>query len=300
MKRNPTVTIGIPAYNEEANIGFLLHDILKQNRGNFIFEKIIIYSDGSTDKTVAISNNIKNKLIKIINAHERHGKVFGLKKIFQELKSDILVIFDADIRLKNKRVIEKLIKPFYEDSNVALVGGSSKPYLPKTFFEKAVYSTFLVFYETRNQIKGGHNIFGCTGHILGMRKEFTKEIRFPKIINEDDFLYFSCISKGYIFRHVKEAEVFYKLPANLSDYLRQVFRSDPEAVSQNFTKYFGDLVRKEYHRGFLFYAKNVFKVFKKNPIGVAYISIVNLFCKPLFPIISRQYKLNWYTAKSTK
>ena len=38
------VTIGIPAYNEEANIAFLLEDILKQRQETFQLKKILVIS----------------------------------------------------------------------------------------------------------------------------------------------------------------------------------------------------------------------------------------------------------------
>jgi glycosyltransferase involved in cell wall biosynthesis len=48
MKKNMTVTIGIPAYNEAANITSLLMALLAQNTPNFKLESIIVASDGST------------------------------------------------------------------------------------------------------------------------------------------------------------------------------------------------------------------------------------------------------------
>lgn len=47
-----TVTIGIPAYNEEQNIGHLLVNIFNQSTSIAILDEIIIVSDGSTDNTI--------------------------------------------------------------------------------------------------------------------------------------------------------------------------------------------------------------------------------------------------------
>jgi len=51
MKKLITVSIGIPAYNEEANIGKLLSSLIKQKEAGFIIKEIIVVSDQSTDKT---------------------------------------------------------------------------------------------------------------------------------------------------------------------------------------------------------------------------------------------------------
>ena len=56
--RKPTVTIGIPAYNESANIGRLINDVLGQKQNHFRLAKIIVVSDCSSDATVSIVKKI--------------------------------------------------------------------------------------------------------------------------------------------------------------------------------------------------------------------------------------------------
>ena len=48
----PTVTVAISAYNEEGNINYFLKSVIKQKIKNFTLKKILVISDGSTDKTV--------------------------------------------------------------------------------------------------------------------------------------------------------------------------------------------------------------------------------------------------------
>lgn len=45
------VSIGIPAYNEERNIGRLLTAILNQKTQSVNISQIVVVSSGSTDKT---------------------------------------------------------------------------------------------------------------------------------------------------------------------------------------------------------------------------------------------------------
>ena len=58
--KKPTLSIGIPAFNEEANIYFLLKDLLSQKMDQFNLERIIVNSDGSTDDTIEQVKRIKN------------------------------------------------------------------------------------------------------------------------------------------------------------------------------------------------------------------------------------------------
>src|SRR3989344_6102920 len=109
-----TVTIGIPAHNEEKNIKALLRGILAQFRGNFVIKSIIVLCDGCTDDTVKIAENIAqtNKIIKVINDGNHKGKSTRLNQLYEMTESDILISFDADVKLGHKNVINELVKHF--------------------------------------------------------------------------------------------------------------------------------------------------------------------------------------------
>ena len=72
--KRPSVIVGIPAYNEEANILFLLNSILAQKQQNFNIMEILVVSDGSTDRTIKLVKSLKNKKIKTFNDLKRLGK----------------------------------------------------------------------------------------------------------------------------------------------------------------------------------------------------------------------------------
>lgn len=294
-----SVTVGISAYNEEKNIQNILRDILAQTQSNWSLKEVLVYCDGCTDKTQERAHAVDSKIITAIDDHKRLGKVGRVNQLFQDAKGDIIIIFDADLKLANKKVIDEIVTKF-SDTNATVVGGNTQPFAPQTFFETAVYTTFQVFEESRKQMKNGNNIFGCNGGCIALRRKFAKSIEIPNVINEDDFIYFTCISQGLTFIHAPKAVVYYKLPKKLKDYLKQSFRSDPEAVSLNFSKYFGELVDEEYYRPKSFMIKAIAKVFLQYPFATLYIIAIKALLIPLYPIISKRYKLEWYTAKSTK
>lgn len=84
------IGIGIPAFNEEKNIGTI---ILKLQN---MYENILVCDDGSSDLTAEISE----KLGAIVVKHEKNkGYGAAIKTIFEkakELDFDVLVTFDAD------------------------------------------------------------------------------------------------------------------------------------------------------------------------------------------------------------
>lgn len=299
-QNNLSVTVGIAAYNEEKNIANILQDILSQKQTNWTLKEIIVVSDGSHDKTVKRAKSVKSDKIQVYKDNQRKGKPQRIGEIFVKTRGEIIVIFDADIKLKNDNVINNLIAPFYKNIKTMLVGGNTRPFPPKNFLQRGIYATFKVFDESRLYKNNGNNIFGCNGGCLAVRKTFADQIKFPNVLNEDDFLYFSCLSKGYNFRHVREAVVFYKMPLTTKDHMKQTLRSSPEAITLNYKKYFGKTVATEYSRPSAFYIKSILKTFLKDPLPTTYIVIVNFFTHKIIPLVTKNYKLSWYTAKSTK
>jgi cellulose synthase/poly-beta-1,6-N-acetylglucosamine synthase-like glycosyltransferase len=294
------ITVGIPAYNEEHNILNVLKGIYSQKQTSWELLEVIVLCDGCTDNTAKKARNFSKNKLKVIDDKLRIGKTQRLNQLFKMATGEIIVMFDADIRFSDKEVINNLIQPLIGENEVLLVGGNSKPFNPKNFVQKAVYSTFKVFYQSRLNIKNGHNIFGATGSILAIKKQLAKEIVMPKIVNEDAYIYLTCLKKGFKFKYVDNAVIYYKLPTNFPDYIKQLFRSNPEAVEAELYKYFGNLVYSEFKRPFKFYVFYVLKELVRNPFGVLSIIIINLICRPLHNIVIKHYKLSWFTSPSTK
>ena len=109
------ITIGIPAYNEEKNIASIIIKLKK------IAQKIIVCDDGSTDLT----GEIAQKLGAIVISHPKNlGYGSGIRSIFQkakEIKSDILVTFDADGQ-HQVQDIEKVIEPILKNKADIVIG----------------------------------------------------------------------------------------------------------------------------------------------------------------------------------
>ncbi|MEN9328011.1 MAG: glycosyltransferase [Chitinophagales bacterium] len=292
------VSVGLSLFNEANNIAGVLRGILSQKPHGWELNEILLYNDGSTDATIQEIKKVKSPLIKLINDGNRKGKTFRLSQMFQDFSGDLLLMFDGDISFVGTDVITRMAESF-DDPKVMLVGGNSTPFPPRNFFQKCVNTTFDVFYRSRKYIKDGNNIFGCTGSILGIRNILAKKITLPEIINEDAYIYLYCMSTGYAFAYQDNAKVLYMLPTNLRDYLRQAFRSHPEAVEIELKKYFGELVDKEFHRPLKFYVKSVLITFLKHPVEVISMVVIHMLCKPFYSIISSRYKLSWFTATST-
>jgi biofilm PGA synthesis N-glycosyltransferase PgaC len=85
------ITIGIPAYNEEKNIGTLLTALLMQEQKRTKISEIIVVSSGSTDRTDEIVkeySNIDDRTI-LIRQPQRRGKASAINEILKASTNDI-------------------------------------------------------------------------------------------------------------------------------------------------------------------------------------------------------------------
>lgn len=96
-----TITILIPAYNEEAVLPQLfsrLHDLQKSTKKHQ-FEFLFI-NDGSSDQTLSMIKQEakKNPAVSYINLSRNFGKELGMLAGFDYAKGDAVVVIDADLQ----------------------------------------------------------------------------------------------------------------------------------------------------------------------------------------------------------
>ncbi|MDP1728701.1 MAG: glycosyltransferase family 2 protein [archaeon] len=111
MYKNPLVSVIIPTYNEEEEIGHCLKSLNEQSFQNF---EIIIIDDGSTDKTCEIVRKFKNVAL-LKGKHKGSG--FSRNLGARQAKGKILIFIDADMTF-DKDYIKNLIKPIFKDKNI--------------------------------------------------------------------------------------------------------------------------------------------------------------------------------------
>jgi len=116
-----TLSIIIPAYNEEKTILQILNLIKKVNLGKYSIKKeIIVVSDGSVDNTVKLAKSVKG--VKVIEKTKNRGKGAAVRTGIQNSNGDIIIIQDADLEY-NPEEYYKIIKPIL-DGKAKVVYGS--------------------------------------------------------------------------------------------------------------------------------------------------------------------------------
>ncbi len=223
MKKNKTLTIGIPAYNEEANIAVLIAKILNQKERDFNIKKIIISSDGSTDKTVEAAKSLKSSVVDVLNNKERKGIARGLNQIIKGCNSDILVTLDADIDVSDPEFLYKLINPIIK-SGADLTSSAIAATQPSTFYGKVIFVSTLLKNILFEIFKKGHNIYTCHGLARGYSHRLYKNLTFPTSVGNDMYSYLKCASENFDYRYAPTAVAWYKLPENYKDHKHQSTR----------------------------------------------------------------------------
>src|SRR5258706_1249624 len=300
MKKLFTVTIAISAYNEEQNILVFLKSALKQKESNFRIEKILILSDGSTDKTVEKAKSLHSKKIIVIDDKNRIGKSSRLNQIYSLLESDILVQSDADVEFSHPYVLSDIIKPLINNKKIAMTGGNPHPIPGKTFVERAVNCTFDAYVDLRQSVRGGNNVFSVDGRILAYKKDLVKKINVPEdMIANDAYTYFCCLTNGYNYKFVKSAVVLFRSPTTFKDQVRQNtrFLAAEARMSKHFPK---KLVKSESYIPRILFIKNTVTQFIRHPIICTYIFVVNRYCQIQAYIKESTLNAKWDMAYSTK
>ncbi len=293
-----TVSVGIPALNEEGNIKKLLLSILGQKADTFRLEKIIVVSDGSTDRTVEEILSVKNNKIHLINNKTRIGQALSQNKIIALNKSDVMVLLNADVLPKNDKFLKEIISPLLNKNKAGLVGAKVEPVGSDTFIGEIIDFSSEVKHRLYSQKNGGNNIYNCHGRARAFSKTFLSDFKWNKTVAEDAFSYFSCLSLGFEFVYQPNAIVLYKSPQTIQDHMNQSIRFIQSRAQME--KFFDpNFVRKEYAFTAKEFMKEVLAFLLKNPVLFVSYCALYLWAK-LQSRVSQMTDVKWEVSKSSK
>jgi cellulose synthase/poly-beta-1,6-N-acetylglucosamine synthase-like glycosyltransferase len=109
----PNVSVVIPAYNEEKQIGGAIEAVLAQDYPAERLQ-VLILSDASTDATDRIVGEYSARGVELLRMPQRSGKTKAENAACTSLRGDIIVNTDASVRLHRsaiKELISKMADP---------------------------------------------------------------------------------------------------------------------------------------------------------------------------------------------
>ena len=206
-------SIGVMAYNEEANIGRLMQILLEQRTSVCVIDEIVALCSGCTDNTERIVRRFaaRNSKIRLISQPRREGKASAVNLFLSCATSDILVSVGGDT-LPDLDAIERLVAPFV-DPEVGMTGARPVPVNdPNTFMGFAAH----LLWEMHHQVALEHPKLG---EMTAYRRVFQ---RIPRYSAVDEANMEPLIrGQGYKLCYVPEAIVRNRGPKTVSDFLKQ-------------------------------------------------------------------------------
>jgi len=284
----PTLSIGIPAHNEEGNIEFLLKSIFRQKQHFFILEKVYVICDSCTDNTVNIVSRLskKYKNLKIVERKKKSGKANNLNLIYKLNQSEYILAIDADLVFQKNTDIEEMIKVIAADKDLNVVVPRHIPVPASSWMGKFAVVSYLSFADALWKLNDGNNFYASMATYL-LRKKFSKTIHYPKEVQADQTILYALATRKNknAFKLVKNAGVYFRTATTFMDWrilgVRSVLRDKANTV-----EFFGEEILKEYHMPRKLFITSLIKWFFKDPISTIGSVLMNIYIRK-FPLKSK-------------
>lgn len=187
------VTVIVPAYNEERNVGRRIHNLLATDYPRELLD-VIVVSDASTDGTNAIARTFEPEGVRLIVQERRSGKTAGLNRAIQIAHGDIVVFTDANSAYPANGI--RTLVEYFRDPTIGLVSGYTKYTVDDT---GEVAEATNAYTTLERAIKKGESRWGCCvgadGAIFAMRRSLYRTLQDDDI--NDLVLPLNVIDQGF-------------------------------------------------------------------------------------------------------
>lgn len=298
---NLSVSVAIPAYNEEVNIENLLIKLIAQNRKNFQLEQITVYSDGSTDLTNTIVKKIskKNPLIRLHASKLRKGKIFQLNKIFNSCNTDIVFVLDGDIKIIGNNFLSQIITEFKKRKSVSMIVAHQTPLRPDNFIGKLLFANFILWDYIRFSVPNYDHVQNFYGAATAYRRDFARSLHIPHDAVEERAYIYLMAKKIKGFYYCRNAEIVYWPVTTLSDFLKLSKRSfglDHPFLAKKFSSEY----KKVYIIPWKYKILGILKSFYNQPFYTIPALILSIFLSNFVRKTEKCYTSLWEIAISSK
>jgi cellulose synthase/poly-beta-1,6-N-acetylglucosamine synthase-like glycosyltransferase len=282
----PTVTVLIPAFNEEQYIAKKIENTLSLDYPRDKFQ-IIVAADGSSDATSQIAKSYEKDGVLVNHTPERNGKMAAIVRSMKDVQGEIVVFSDAN-NMYDVQAIRELVRPFSDVSVGATTGA-------KLIIEdgRDLSSAEGLYWKYESSIKKHEStVDSCVssvGEILAVRKSsFVPPIE--KIINDDHYIILDILRRGSRVIYVPTAKSYEYVSFSAQDEVTRRIRMNAGLFQTIFMSgkllsgvrllFIWQIISHKYFRAFLPFAF-VF-VFLTNLLVVALAKEQSLFFTGLF------------------
>lgn len=295
--RQPTISIGIPAFNEAANIKQLVVSLLRQKQSGFTVTEIIVASDGSTDQTVSILKRLNEPKVVILDNKDRKGQAARQNQILKKVSSDVLVLINADVVIDDPNFLASIAEPILT-ANADLVSTSISTVPSETFVGQTLNYSLEMKNRAFESYQHGQNIYTCHGAARAFSRKLYRHFEFQASVGEDAYSYLYCVINDYKYVFTSRTVVKIKSPVTIKDHQHQSVRFFQ--TDRKLKQYFAtNVLQKAYHLPLQFMIASYSKFLWTHPLHAGAYGLIVMFMK------LQSYRLDltsntWAIAHSSK
>jgi biofilm PGA synthesis N-glycosyltransferase PgaC len=213
VKSRLRCSVGVTAYNEEANIGRLLEALLAQHTRDVEITEILVVASACTDNTVPIveSYAAQNPIITLFIQPKREGKTSAINVFLANAREDICVLESGDT-LPHEDAVEHLVRMF-ADPTVGMTGAHKVP---------VNTPDHLVGLFTHLRLRLEHQLcleIPRLGEMVAFRKVFNRIP--PDVAMDEAFVEALVVERGMQVHYAPDAVVYNTGPDSIRDFVRQ-------------------------------------------------------------------------------
>jgi biofilm PGA synthesis N-glycosyltransferase PgaC len=217
-----SVTILLAAKNEEGNLDRRLAELTDLLKGGQGGGEILVVSDGSTDRTVAIAQGFAaTGRVRVLERVASEGKAAALTAGCQTCRSDVLVFADARQRWAPD-ALATLLENFADPRIGAVSGDLDLETAPGMMAGVGLYWRFEKW--LRRKESQVHSQVGVTGAICAVRRTLFRPIPAGTLL-DDVYWPLQVAMQGYRVVHDDRARAFDRLPEKSHDEFRRKVRT---------------------------------------------------------------------------
>ena len=220
--RLPSVTIAVPAFNEEHTIAKTIKSLLRLDYKKKKI-RIIVVDDGSLDKTYSVAKKFECENLKVYRK-KNGGKGTALNFALEKTNTELFGALDADSFVRSD-ALKKMIG-YFENPKVMAVTPSLKVYKPKNILQKIQYIEYLMGIFLRKIFAFLGSIHVTPGPFTIYRVSFFRKYGGYDSFNptEDIEIALRIQEKKGIIENSVDATVHTVTPASFNELLKQRVR----------------------------------------------------------------------------
>lgn len=220
-KKNYSITILIPAYNEEDSIEETIKHVMNLDYPKNKLE-VIVVNDGSRDKTKQVVKGLLKKYSNLRLLDKKNsGKADSLNQGIKMAKGELVAVVDSD-SFPSESSLKKLVG-YFDNKKIGAVTSFVSVRNTDKFFGKIQSLEYIFMGWSRKLLDFVDSVYVTNGPLSLYRKEYVVNVGGfdPKSITEDIDITWNLLYHGYKTAMCLDASVSTNAPVKFKPWFRQ-------------------------------------------------------------------------------